>query len=240
MWVLGPTLLISALFQHPHLAVGKGTPPAPAQRQTAARWCKAGRDPLLQTSSPHLLRAPGRESRAPPRPRESAHAGRFSQSSPRWSMKPQPWMPGWVGSPVPAVPPRPGPQGAPPGRTGVRACVPALVRGGVFLRCVRTDAAGSRPHLRTCGAAHRGPGVPFLSISGDTTRSRLLSRGREARQKMDHSPRETQQEVCGPGAPRIFLFTLAFKMSVNEAYVRGLCRQKNKYIYVSIETYTHV
>ena len=51
---------------------------------------------------------------------------------------------------------------------------------------------------------------------------------------------ETQQEVCGPGAPRIFLFTLAFKMSVNEAYVRGLCRQKNKYIYVSIETYTHV
>lgn len=114
--------------------------------------------------------------------------------------------------------------------------VPALVRGGVFLRCVRTDAAGSRPHLRTCGATHRGPGVPFLSISGDTTRSRLLSRGREARQKMDHSPRETQQEVCGPGAPRIFLFTLAFKMSVNEAYVRELCRQKNKYIYVSVYT----
>lgn len=230
MWVLGPTLLISALFQHPHLAVVKGTPPAPAQRQTAARWCKAESDPLPQTSSPHLLRAPGRESRAPPPPGASAHPGRFSQSFPRWSMKPQPWMP------VPAVPPGPGPQGAPPGRTGVRACVPALVRGGVFLRCVRTDAAQSRPHLRTCGAAHRGPGVPFLSISGDTTKSWLLSRGREARQKMDHSPRETQQEVCGPGAPRIFLFTLAFKMSVNEAYVRELCRQKNKYIYVSVYT----
>lgn len=209
--MLGPTLLISALFQHPHLAVGKGTPPAPAQRQTAARWCKAESDPLPQTSSPHLLRAPGRESRAPPPPGASAHPGRFSQSFPRWSMKPQPWMPGWVGSPVPAVPPRPGPQGAPPGRTGVRACVPALVRGGVFLRCVRTDAAGSRPHLRTCGATHRGPGVPFLSISGDTTRSRLLSRGREARQKWTTARERPSRRFAGLGRQGFSFLRLPLK-----------------------------